>query len=76
METMVAEKKIVAARLVNNGKWEPVDVMVTLEGEDQEKKLTDFFPDEIYVSPGSIIGMTEDEALDYKHQLDVEYLRS
>ena len=72
----MSEAKIVSARNQKNGSWDPVDVFVKYEGSDQEVKLTDFFDDEIYVNPTRLIGKTKEEALAYKHALDVAYLRS
>ena len=49
---------------------------VKLEGEAEECRLFDYFPDEITFSPGEFVGKTLDEAHKLKFQKDRAYLRS
>ena len=70
------QKKIIKARNEKTGRWDPVKIYVTFEGDDQETYLRDFFDDEIYVNPDKLIGKTEEEAREYIRALDSAYLRS
>jgi hypothetical protein len=51
-------------------------VMVTLAGETEERKLFNYFHDEISFTPEELVGLTVDQANDLRHAKDVAYLRS
>lgn len=72
----MTDPKIVKAQNVKGGEWDPVKIFVTYEGDSEMKYLRSFFDDEIYVDPSKLIGMTEQEARNHIHELDVMYLRS
>ena len=50
-------------------------VYVTLE-DGAEQRLFEYYPDELFFSPGEFVGLTIDEARSLKHKKDVAYLRS
>ena len=51
-------------------------VMVTVEGSNEEHKLFSYYPDEISFSPNDFIGITVRQALNLRHKRDVAYLTS
>ena len=51
-------------------------IFVTLENNDKEEFLFDFYPDEINFTEKELIGLTTAEARSLKHKKDNQYLRS
>jgi hypothetical protein len=72
-------KKIIKCRITAYPKdfMDPMPkVMVTLEGETDEKELFQFYPDEIDFNSNEFIGLTEDEARALKGKKDKHYLQN
>lgn len=70
--------KIVSARITAMpvGICDPLPaVFATFEG-GAEKKLFDYFPDELSFTPKEFVGLTEAQAHDLKSQKDRSYLKS
>ena len=51
-------------------------VMITLEGEEKEQFLFEYYPDEISFSASEFVGLTIEEARHLKFKKDKAYLQS
>jgi hypothetical protein len=73
-----AAAKITAARItaMPSGICDPLPQVWVVVGNAPEKKLFDFFPDEISFTSDEFVGLTEDEARALKGKKDRAYLRS
>jgi hypothetical protein len=78
-ETGGLVRRIVAARITpmpeNFGDPMP-QVMVRFGGDADERKLFEFYPDEIQFTADEFIGLTESEAYELKRSKDLAYLTS
>jgi hypothetical protein len=74
---MTNNEKIVAARVLLPASFgDMAMVMIKLDGETEERKLFDYFHDEISFTAQELVGLTADQAHDLRHKKDVAYLQS
>ena len=70
-------KKIVEARVTQStSMFDVPKVYVRLEGEEKEKFLFDFYPDEISFTADEFVGLTEEQARGLKFSKDMVWLKS
>lgn len=55
---------------------DPMPVVTAVFDDDTEKRLFDYFPDEISFTPEEFVGLTEAEACQLKFDKDLAYLKS
>ena len=73
------EKKIIKCRITPQPKslFDPIpQIFVTLEGEDDEQFLLEYYPDEISFTEQEITGLTISEVRTLHFQKDKRYLQS
>ena len=73
------EKKIISARItaMPQSMFDPMPmVMITLEGEDKEQELFEFYPDEISFTANEFIGLTPSEGRTLKFNKDKNFLQN
>jgi len=58
------------------GFLDPTPTVIATFDDGTRKDLFSFYPDEISIGEGDLVGLTEAEARDVKRQKDVRYLRS
>ena len=70
-------QKIVAAQIILPQRFgDMAMVMIKLAGETEERKLFNYFHDEISFTANELVGLTVDEAEQLRHKKDVAYLQS
>ena len=69
--------KIIAARITAMPKsfCDPMPQVFATFEDGTEKKLFEYYPDEISFTPGEVIGLPEEEARALKGKKDRQYLR-
>jgi len=70
--------KITAARItaMPAALFDPMPAVIATFDDGTEKKLFEYYPDEISFTAGEFVGLTEEEAHARRHKKDVDFLRS